>query len=699
MQYLKYFLTSLLVILAVSCSLNDLSLPVWNTNLKVHLNTDQISMSEVLKEESLKDSLNANLGDTLIYVSINDTTEPKYIEQSDLAFKADDDQFIEEIGDIELDDPEPRTTKPKTLPQMIPALPIQVGQNVIIPDTTVPVSGLDVEFDSYETVTIKKGRMFLEFHNDLTIDIDSGMVVTVFNEGNEIGQFIFDQMIPQNSMVQSTDLDLANEHLTNMFVLEYLVPIIGSDGQVRTITEQDTAGNITTIVHIADMDVTEAYAEIPEQTTTKRDASAIDSEDKDVIAAKISSGNVFLDITNTTAVSADILIHILSVVDDNDLPLTRNGIVYADSLTHFEIDLSDYNIVNSENPGVPLDSINYEVIITSIPTGAGNFVNIRSDEQIIVDVVMDSIYVDTFEGAINNMTIDIDRIEEDNLVDLSDLQGTFRLPDLNLIFTFYNEINFDINLDLVITGEKVENGVVTKSVTLNVPASLNRGQTGNPVQTVVIVDGQSGSPNIVDLMAIFPTRITVDGTGTINGTGSVNLGDKLWARYTIESPLKIQIDQKLVIDMDLDSLTSDNLDNDARKAIADDLNDVSITLDIENGLPFGTDLLFVMALDSTNMFTQPDDSNRIIIETTVDGGQVDANSGLVQTPAKSMTTLEISKEELQIFKRKNNFGKYMPVYYRAQVTIDSSDAPIQFRKSDELRYNGLIDVKYKVDIE
>ena len=83
MHYLKYIIVSILLIIVVSCSLNELSLPRWDTNWKIHFNTDQLSMSEVLTEESLKDSLNTEVGDTLIYVSIADTTEPKAIERSD----------------------------------------------------------------------------------------------------------------------------------------------------------------------------------------------------------------------------------------------------------------------------------------------------------------------------------------------------------------------------------------------------------------------------------------------------------------------------------------------------------------------------------------------------------------------------------------------------------------------------------------
>ena len=693
MRYFKFLSSGLIFLLAASCSLNDLSLPVWDTNFKIHFNSDQVSMSEVLKEKSLKDSLNTNLGDTLIYVSINDTTEPKAIEKSDLAFKADDDQIVEEIGDIELDDPDPKTTKPRNLSQLFPLADIQVGQDVVIPDSTVPVTGLDVLFDSYESVTIKHGRMFMVFHNDLTVDIDSGMVITAFNEGAKVGDFVFDQRIPQNSIVQSNDLNLAGRHLTNFFELEYLVPVMGGN-QVRTITAQDTSGSIITDVHIADMEVTEAIAEIPEQNTEKRDASKLDSEDKEIVSAKVNSGKVYLAITNNTPVSADVVITILSIVDNNNEPLVRNGLVYADSTTDVEIDLADHTISNYENPGMPMDSIRYLINATSIPTGKGNFVEIRSDEEIIVDVVMDSVYVETFEGSIDNMTIDIDPIEEEDLVDLSDLEGSFRLPDLNLIFNFYNEINFDIDLDLTITGVKIENGIETESVTLNIPASLNRGQTGNPAVTVVIVDGESGNPSIVDLM----TKITVVGTGHINGLGSVTLGDELWARYTIESPLKIQIDEALTMKLDLDSLTADDLSKDDRKAIADDLNDVTLSLDIENGLPFSTKLKFVMALDTLDMFTQPDDTNRVIVEAMVDRGQINETTGLVHTATKTSVPVEISNEDLQIFKRKDSHGRYLPVFYQMQVTVDSSQTPIQFRKSDELRYSGFMDVKYKVDI-
>ena len=151
------------------------------------------------------------------------------------------------------------------------------------------------------------------------------------------------------------------------------------------------------------------------------------------------------------------------------------------------------------------------------------------------------------------------------------------------------------------------------------------------------------------------------------------------------------------INMDLSTIEPGDMDKDARSAIADDLNDVAITLEFENGLPLTTDVLFVMALDSNNIFNQQDDSTNIFITTNLEAGQVDG-SGLVSNPTQKTNKILLSKEDLQLFTKQDNAGNYLPIYYRAQALIDTTNAPVLFRKSDNLKYNGSLETKYKVDV-
>jgi len=222
-------------------------------------------------------------------------------------------------------------------------------------------------------VSIHEADMYLVFFNGLTMDIDSGLVISVYDNdlGKWVGDFEFNQTIPAGSNVQSSMVPLDGQQLSNTFILQYSIPIKGTDGELYEITQADIESNFTTEVHITGMDVKHVIGEVPEQTEVRYDASALDSEDKEVISAQIESGIVNLTVTNNVAVSADIEIKILSIVDENDQPLTKTETVYADSVSQFSLDLSQYRIVNYPNQGtnIPLDSIHYEVTVTSIPTG------------------------------------------------------------------------------------------------------------------------------------------------------------------------------------------------------------------------------------------------------------------------------------------------------------------------------------------
>ncbi|KAA3614099.1 MAG: hypothetical protein D8M58_18060 [Calditrichaeota bacterium] len=674
-----------ITLLIFSCTINEPYLPAWDTRVKLHFREDQFSMSEVLTESSFKDSLNSTLGDTLIYVSISDSTEPQAISEDDLAFKSDDDQIVETMGTISLDAPSPQNTPDVTLLELFPDLPPAGNQIPPFDSVTIEPPGNNVKFDSFERVVIETGQMHLVFHNNLILEIDSGLVVSVFDSVSTllIGQFLFSEKISPGTSKQSSTLDLDDQTLSNTFILNYSIPFTGTD-TVHTIKQSDLESSFTTEVVLSAIDVSSATAEIPEQIVEREDTSPINTEDKTVTLAKIREGGLTLNIQNNLEINSDLVIEILTMVDDLDQPKTVNVDLFANQATVKQIDIKGFTIKNHLTPGAAVDEIAYKITATTHPSDG--FATVSSTDDIVVDMTMDSTFVSYFEGSVSNVKIDIDPVEQEDLVDLTDLDGSFKLPDLVFTLNFYNQINFDVDLDLTLTGINTRDN---KQVVLNVDETLFAGNSDNQKLTVITLNKDNS--NIVDLMAILPTSIKMEGSALINGSGSVATSDAIWSDYSIESPLKVKIDEDISIKTDKDSIAADDLEDDVREGITEDLNDVFIHINTENGLPLGASFKFFLAADSTTLYDETilDSTKKVIISADLIPGETDEN-GLVTLPANEPIKLGLSQQQLQIFNTK-------PIYYGAVIKINANEKAVTFRKHDLLKYGGFIDIKVRVN--
>jgi hypothetical protein len=294
------------------------------------------------------------------------------------------------------------------------------------------------------------------------------------------------------------------------------------------------------------------------------------------------------------------------------------------------------------------------------------------------------------EGSLSEVEFEIDPIEESDLVDLNEIDGKFRLPSVTLKFDFYNEIGFDVNIDLDITAfHKDKDTGIIDSLSMHVSDVLAAGSSQNAKLTTIILDSTGSYPNIVDLMALLPTSIKVSGKGMVDGEGSVSKTDAVWVQYAIESPLQISFDEPLFLNTDIDSIPEDDIEKDVRETISEDLTNVYLVLNSYNGLPLAAELKFIISTDSTDLINQVEvASKNIIFTTTVDAGVTDIN-GLVISPATSTDELRLTSEQLKIFQSG-------PLFYKARIRVDESEGSVMFRKNDNFSYDGLLDIQMRV---
>jgi len=295
---------------------------------------------------------------------------------------------------------------------------------------------------------------------------------------------------------------------------------------------------------------------------------------------------------------------------------------------------------------------------------------------------MDSLFFDSFTGNVAQTEITFEPIRQTDLINFKNFEGSFTLPDLEMIFKFHNEIDLDISIEMNITGYHRDNisNMITDSVKLNISKVLERGQAENCCS--IILKKETSSPSIVDLISIMPNELKVEGKATVGGEGQVNKGAKIWLDYSIDSPFSIRIDEALVYTGDKTQM--DELKQKRKDQIRDNLTEVSVTLITENSLPLDTDFKFYISTDSTDLYNEEitNASEKIILQSSIDAGKTD-NNGFVEKPSEGSHTIQLTNEQLTLFESPD-------VFYGIKFSVGEVAEAVRFRPSDGLRFDTVL---------
>ncbi len=687
-------LLSLVIFTLQGCTINEPALPDWDTKWSIHLRPETVSMTEAIDDTVITSLYNEDIGADEIWISVSDTTEPETISREDRAFKAEDQTISNTIGSVRID-PDSVTTINTTVENLLGDLP-DVGETIPrIDPQTIAAEPQVVEFNSFRSIVIDSAVMHIRFFNSLFMDIEAGMKIIAFDELTQtvIDTFLFTEPVPSGQFAQSEPVNLIGKMISNRMELRSRIPIAGTSGPV-TISQEILDGYYYLKVYMSDVKVSEAEAKIPEQTFTESDSIEVDANGNRLKYAIMDEGNVYLTLGNYMEFSTDAEIKLLNLVDDTGNPYTINTRLMKNSETDLVLDdLKGYWLQHHEMPGQEVTHLFYQVTSRTIPTQ--DYVRVRSDDSVTVHFTMDSAYVSYFEGEMEETEVKIEPIEENDLFDISAVEGTFTVNDLVLTLNLHNEINFAIDVNLKIAGYHFDEsmGRITDSVIIQIDETVERGMTGTPVATSIILDKNSTTPSIVDLMAILPTDLKLTGRASVAGEGSASAGDRIWADYAIESPLRIEFDEPLFYKGDIDSIDQEDLDEDERDDIDKHFTRIFAKMALRNGLPLGTTVKLFLATDSTMLFNDiiEDSTQKIVISNEVEAG-VTGSFGFVQEPTVQDVSVELTNEQISIIR--NN-----KLFYATQVEIHPTSGPVSFRKHDEVRIEPVLNIEVRMNPE
>jgi len=680
-----------LLFITYSCVPNSPELPEWETKWDVHLPLEDFTMVDAI-DDSLIFADTTDSGIPILKLEVSDTTERHEIKRSDLGIEGSTDNFSGTIGDYEVLDEETVSLDEVSVWELLPVDSSTVGDN--LPpylDTDANPPAQRAEFTKFLKVETKTGKLVLSFHNNTFIAIRPGMEIQVNNDTintDLIGTALFSNDIPAGATVESEPIDLTNITMYNKLELKYSVPVKGNDSSTP-LTPDDKKSSFFIDITVRNLVVNSAVAKIPELEYEKIDSVEIEEQDVKLKRGLIDKGSIKFTLTNHLPVSAVVEIVLPDVVKDGQ-PFTMNYQLPAPGTETQTVDIKGYELFNHKSPGDYIEHFYYNIKSTTVATE--DYIEVKSDDSISVDVERDSLIFSSFEGEIDTVNFDFDPVETDGIDMFDEIEGEVRLNALQMVLEFRNEINIPIYINMAITGYKMnETG---NRVLDSVRIELKDQEilpSGIADKTIITLDKDSQSPSIVDLVAIKPDKIMVRGNGYAVGEGSVNVGDGIQIFYRVESPLTVMLSDSLLADRDIETITEEDIDEDMQKTITEEILEVSLNVDLENSMPLGVNALIILATDSTDLYSTVvnDSSKKIVIDEIVDAGIVD-NTGFVQTTTMEKISIPLSNTQLQIFKN-------LPIYIRQVYKIPPTNSDVSVRQSDGVTIDGKISFKVLVN--
>jgi RNase P/RNase MRP subunit p29 len=690
---LKKIQIFLFVSLFVSaCTINEPKLPSWETEWNIYLPTEDFIMVDAINDTSLVADTTES-GIPIVSLSFSDSTDREYIGAEDLALEPQAEHHKATLDEIKLNKPKSITTDSISVMAVLPDTLVEYlnAHNDSLPpypQATISSSANDIpngqaEFTHYEVVEVITGNIYITFHNNMFLKIRPGMQIEIYDSlsSDFIGTAFFEDSIPPYSSGESDIIDLAGKTISNKLLLEYSIPIAGSD-TFKVLTEQDKNGSFYNEITMSELKVAYAIAKIPMQEFTSKDSIDLTEEDHRVKRATIDKGQVFVYIKNNLPIKAETKITLQDFRKD-DQPKVITVPLESEEETTINVDLSGWELINYDNPGEFIDYVDF-YSASSIDSTEG-FIELAGDDSVSIDVTSDSLFFSYVEGYLDTIDVDIDPVEISNFDFFEDIEGKAALEDLVMTLNFENQINFPINVDLKIGGYHYDK--ILNQITDSVIIFINDLVIDPQATTELIFDADATSPSIVELIAIFPTEIKISGSAFIKGEGSASLDDGLQVFYNIESPLSIDITEAISFEAEVERL--DDLDKDMREILSEDMTKCCVIFDLRNTLPIAANIKYYIAADSLEIYSDeiPDSliSKKIVINESIAAGNVGA-SGYVDTEEKSTIEINLSEEQLDIFKNDT-------LYTRQVIEIPVTNGTVRIRQADGIKIEGNVNFK------
>lgn len=688
------FLPFLTAAIFMNCSFKEPVLPAWESTFSIPFFIEDFVLGEELVNDSTIIVKNEN-PDAPLWFSLSDSLDLKEVSPRDFAILPEEIEETLRLDTLVIDSLDILVVPNITLREVFPELSFLVGQTVIIPDTTLTGPPVTIPSDKFQRVHFLSGIIRVIVVNNLPVTLgpnatSPGLRLRLVSAGAQFADVLFTEPLPPGAS-DTVRLSIANRELVSPIEMGYELPVAGPSAHLITDEMLDAAG-LSVRLEILDVRADEVAARVEPQIYEDVVNLAYDSETR-LRQAVIHRGGVAVELVNYVDLGARVRVTIPAIRDAANQPFTEILMLGARETLRQTLNLSGFRIENPDAPGEILDSLAVDIRAQTVTPD--QFVTVSSTDSIAVQVLTDSIFFEALSGRIEERTFTIPPIVADDIFDYQGFSGDIELTDATLNVRIFSDV-FVENLSgsFAITAyHKDDAGIITDSVTipLDVPA-INGGEPGAPGVTEIQLSA-SENPAVLQAVNILPTTLRF--AGEVRSGGEVNLaaGQRIWATYRFETPVRARIEDAASFVGDVDSLTDANIDELIRDAAEDELRNATLDFNLTNHTPLGVTICFILTADATDIDLYDanlDTSQAIVREITVEPAPVDPQTGFVIRSRETAIALSLNRREIRLFQKP-------PLRYGFELRFADTANPVTLRASDFVRMLGEVQLNVLIN--
>ncbi|RMG42733.1 MAG: hypothetical protein D6732_00670, partial [Methanobacteriota archaeon] len=552
--------------------------------------------------------------------------------------------------------PNPLQTSFISLRSLLPELSNFIGQTITIPETTVVPPPVILSAQDYQQIHVVSATMLVTIDNRLPVSLgpnnsSNGVVLSLFNDIPDelVTTILFPNPISGNTIVQQSTT-MTNQWLYNPLRLEYNVPIAQPTAVTITDSLLDNAG-IQFRLEFIDVRTDDAIAEFDAQNTSDSVSFGYDSNQR-LIRAEITQGTFTLEFDNHIAITSQVELTFPNIDTNPDPlvrePLTTSFTLPANGTTLHQIVLDNTEISNPTNPNLPIDSLDILVNVTTEPSGG--FIHLTAADSVRVTLLTDSIFLHSLTGLLTEDTLTISPVEIENIANYEGFEGNVQLSSAELRLTIYSEL-FIENLtgSLTIVGyHENSQGIITDSAMIDLQdVPIQGGVPGNPGESVILLVGEE----VAQFLNILPTSLKISGEAIASGEADIIAGQKIWANYAFETPLKVQLNIPIDYTGEVDTLTDEDISDEIQDIPDENFIQAMLQLKFLNHTALGGSGTLVLSGDpfDEDIYDSNYDSTLTIIrEVSIAPGEVDPVTGFVIQGIESNIELGLTRSEIRV---------------------------------------------------
>jgi hypothetical protein len=303
----------------------------------------------------------------------------------------------------------------------------------------------------------------------------------------------------------------------------------------------------------------------------------------------------------------------------------------------------------------------------------------------------DSIYFQYFRGYLNEKEIELhDEVINNDVNMPSNLSNALQLEEAVLELTFTNELGFDAKFIGTLTGinDKDNNESTLQLTEDDNVVFLGAEDIDTPKTTTVVID----KPELADFINVFPEQIIIENSSFILGNidltpGFAKATDKNRGVFSLTISSVFSLSNETVVP---DTVLTIEISKKNREYIEEYLEEVSLTMILENTLPVGAmvDLYFSESADTLHIFNPGDNPE---IQTILFSGNKVSSTISDNEPMIMEIELSMEREDLELFLREK-------IYFALKINFDESNGSVTILPDHYLKVLGRINVNINVDL-